>query len=769
MNKANTAIKKYLQVIGLKVLNIKVSNSNIKALVYVCIASCLLINQANAQPKIGLALGGGGAKGGAHIGVLSVLERERIPVDYIAGTSIGSLIGALYALGYNAEEIKETMLSIPWDKGYSDTILRQNLPFRIKQRGKFNLPLNLGYSQGEVKTPSGLLYGQSASLLLRQTLGVLPSFSSFDDLPIPYRAIATNLSTNEAVTVASGDLLLASHASSNVPGILAPVHINGALLVDGGMTKNIPVDTVKEMGADHVIAIDIGDNLASSQDLTDTFSILGQLSSFLTVSSSTTQKVLLTSNDVLIRPEISELSTTDWSTFPLGIIKGRQAAEKMLDTLKRFSLSEDQYQRYRKQKQLKHAQLLKSLEEPISAVTIQNKSDVHEAYIRDQLALSIGGDTDANTLNAAIQRLYDTDEFQRVDVAIIGKGAAREVVVTSEAKAWGPNFLEFGLGWETNFTDVSSVNLDFAYMRKNLTKYGGEWRTELELGDETALSSELYLPLTSIRSFYSRTRYSFTSIDYHVASDSRLPLEVEQKTNKIMQGIGYNFSRNGYIELGALIEKGTLQDDFVLDKEIKFDSVGSYAAFGFDNLDSASFPTQGNRFLVKLTNRLEEADNQLVFTGDPTNFGGRSLTLDVEWKGALRIGSHSVVGKADFQRIYTKDENSSVHATRLGGFLNLSGLDSNILSGSHKAFSALIYQYNLRENLFGQNKIPLYLGLSAEAGNVWDEEDNIDLDDLLFGSSIYLGTDTGMGPVALGYGMTNEKDKSIYFYLGYNL
>ncbi|MFT7372704.1 MAG: NTE family protein [Oleiphilaceae bacterium] len=752
-----------------KALRAQTFYPKINVLICVCVLSCLFMSHTQARPTVGLALGGGGAKGTAHVGVLKVLERERVPVDYIAGTSIGSVVGALYALGYSADEIEKIMFSIPWDKAYSDIIPRQGLPFRIKQRGQFNLPLNIGYDQGEVKTPSGVLYGQSASLLLRQAFGNLPTFTSFDDLPIPYRAIATNLSTNKSVTLKSGDLLVAAQASSSVPGILAPIKYDDMLLVDGGITKNIPVDTVKGMGADHVIAIDISDNLARSQDLKDTFSILGQLSSFLTVTSTEEQKILLTDQDLLIRPELNQLSTTDWSTFHLGITRGEQAAEKVLSALKVFSMSETEYQAYRQQKKVKHEKLLTSLEQPISAIVIQNKSRVHEAFIRKQLALSEGQSLDAHELNAAVQRLYNTDEFQRIDASIFDDGTKRRVVVTSEDKSWGPTFLEFGIGWETNFTDKSSIDLDFAYMKRNLTDYGGEWRVQLELGNEASLKSELYLPLTRTRSFFSRTKYSFSTIDYSVGSDSNLPLSVEQNTHQVIQGLGYNFSQNGYFEFGGLIEKGILQDDFVLKNEVEFDALGSYVAFGFDNLDSASFPTHGKRFLVTLINRFEDVDNQLVFTGDLTDFGGRSLALEIEWKGALKIGNHSLVSKTDFIRVYTGEGNNSIQTTRLGGFLNLSGLDSNKLSGTHKAFSALIYQYNLRENLFGQNKLPLYLGFSVEAGNVWEFEADINVEDLLFGTSIYLGTDTPIGPAALGYGITNAKDKSIYFYLGYNL
>ncbi len=722
-----------------------------------------------ARPKIGLALGGGGAKGGAHIGVLKVLERERIPVDLIAGTSIGSMIGALYALGYGANEIEAIMLSVPWSEGYSDTIPRQNLPFRNKQRGQFNLPLNLGYENAELKTPSGFLYGQKASMLLRQAMGNLSTFSSFDDLPIPYRAIATNLSTNDSVRLSSGDLLTATRASSSVPGILAPIKYGDMLLVDGGITNNIPIDVVQSMGADNVIAIDIGDNLVGKHDLTSTFSILAQLSSFLTVASAEKQKILLTEGDIIIRPEIDHLSTTDWSTFSDGIIAGEKAAQHYISALQVLSLSEEEYQAYRQQKKHKHEQLLNQSQSPITEITIQNESLVNEAFIRKQLALPVNQNVDRRQLNQAIQRVYETDEFQRVDAEIVDNGSQRKLIVSSEGKSWGPNFLEFGLGWETNFTDKSAIDLDFAYMATNLTKYGGEWRTQLELGNETALNTELYFPLTSVRSFYSRGKYSFESIDLNVPSSFQLPLSLEQNNNRLIHGFGYNFTRNSFIELGAIAEKGQISNDALLNDKINYDAFGSYLSFGFDNLDSASFPTHGKRLVVRVTNRLEDVKNTSFFNGDLTQLGGRTLQLQVEWKGALKIGSHSIVTKTDFSRTYTDKQDSSVYISRLGGFLNLSGYDSNELSGPHKAFTALIYQYNLRENLFGQTKLPLYLGFSAEAGNIWGHQADIDLKDMIFGGSLYLGTDTVMGPVALGYGYNNENEQSVYFYLGYEL
>jgi NTE family protein len=732
---------------------------------------CLLVfaEYANARPKIGLVLGGGGAKGGAHLGVLKVLERENIPIDYIAGTSIGSMIGGFFALGYSAVEIVEKMQSINWEEGYSDTIPREALPYRMKQRDQFNFPLNIGHEGYSIKTPSGLLYGQKASMLLRDAFGNIAHFSSFDDLPIPYRAIATDLSTNAAVVLDKGDLLLSMRASSNVPGILAPVKFNGKLLVDGGMANNLPIDIVKNMGADIIIAIDIGDPLAKTEDLNDTFTIIGQLSSFLTVASTEKQKSLLTESDILIKPNIEHLSTTDWSKFAESIDEGEKAALAHLSFFKELSLPDIDYQYYLEDKQRANMSIRQRMAKPVTEIVLNNQSRVYPELILDSLSLDIGETLSESQLNNAIDKVYSLDEFQFVSIGLEEKGTGRALIFETQEKSWGPNFFEFGLGWETNFTDESSIDLDFAYTVINLTRYGGEWRSQLELGNEPALSSELYVPLTSLRSFFSRSVYSFESFNWAFGSTNTFPVTIEQDVHQIRQGLGWNFSRHGLLEMGALAELGFLDNDFLLAKAISYDSYGAYLTLGFDDLDSSVFPTEGKRFLVTLKQSIEDVDNANFTTGGASQLGADALQLNIEWKGALNLGSHAFVSKADFTRIYVDDGEESVHLTQLGGFLNLSGYNARALSGPNKLFGALIYQYNLRGGMFKKTQLPFYLGLSAEAGNVWSTADEINVDDLIFAGSVYLGTDTKMGPVALGYGFNEESQKSVYFYLGYKL
>lgn len=716
-----------------------------------------------------MALGGGGAKGGAHLGVLKVLEREHIPVDFIAGTSIGAMIGGFYALGYSAEDISETMLSISWEEGYSDTIPRQSLPYRLKQRDQFNVPLNIGHQGYLIKTPSGLLYGQKASMLLRDAFGNLASFDDFDQLPIPYRAVATDLSSNEAVILGRGDLLKSMRASANVPGVLAPVKYNGRLLVDGGMANNLPIDVVKKMGADIVIAIDIGDPLIETDKLLDTFTILGQLSSFLTVSSTLKQKALLTEQDILIQPDVAHLSTTDWSIFSEGINQGQKAAQQSIEKLRQLSLTPSAYQAYLRDKQQANVGIRQSMAKPIVEIELNNESKVHPDLIQEALSLNIGETLSESQINEAIGKVYSLDEFQYVGISLEEKGAGRKLIFDTQEKSWGPNFFEFGLGWETNFTDESSIDLDFAYTRTNLTEYGAQWRSQLELGNEPALSTEYYMPLTAKRGIFSRSIYEFSSINWALDSTDTLPVTIEQHLHQIRQGLGWNFSRHGILEVGLLAEMGYLANEYLLSEDISYDTYGAYFSFGYDDLDSSIFPTEGRRLVIALKKRHEDVSNVTLLSGGSSELGTDSLQLNVEWKGAFNLGSHAFVSKIDFTRMYLDKGEESVNIAQLGGFLNLSGYNARALTGPHKFFSALIYQYNLRGGMFKKTQLPFYLGVSAEAGNVWSQESEIDLDDLILAGSLYLGTNTRMGPIALGYGFNEENEKSVYFYLGYKL
>ena len=733
-----------------------------RSLLFVCLAALSSVIMAQERPKVGLVLSGGGAKGAAHIGVLKVLEANHIPVDYIAGTSIGAYVGGMYALGYSAAEIEAIMMNADWSRGYSDFVPRESLTFRDKQqRDQYNIPLALGYSDNEVKSPSGLLQGQTMSQLMRQSTDLVEQFGSFDDLAIPYRAVTTDLATSEAVVIDSGSIVFAMQASATVPGALQPAEYEGKLLVDGGIANNMPVDVVKAMGADIVIAVDIGSPLMVKAQLNSTLAVVGQLSNILTNASTERQKALLTDKDILIRPAISELSTTDFTIMPIALPLGEEAANAEVDKLRELAMPAAEFTAYMENKKRQSARWVSELARPVVNITVNNDSKVSESLIRDTLNLKLGEVITKEKLDDGINRIYALNKFERVNAEFNDTANGRELVITTQAKSWGPNYFQVGFNWENDFTLESAVTLDLAYSMTDLTVNGGEWRNEVQLGSERILATEFYQPLDRDQSFYSRTRYQYELDKWELFEGNVLALALEKATHSLELGIGYNYTHSGIIELGLIGEKGEISNDALLYEDFKFSSYGGYFKFGYDSLNSISFPTSGNRITFDMYFRDEEFNDD---EGSPSGF---TMQYEADWKGAIGLGNHALVGKVSLATV-DNDGYFTVHTSELGGFLNMSGYHRDALVGAHKVFGAFIYQYDLGRDALGMSDFPLYLGTSIEAGNVWFNRSDVSLDDLIYAGSLYIGTDTDWGPAAFGLGLTDDGEQAFYLFVGKN-
>ncbi|MBK6406498.1 MAG: patatin-like phospholipase family protein [Holophagales bacterium] len=274
---------------------------------------------APKRPRVGLALAGGGARGGALVGVLKVLEELRIPVDYVAGTSSGSLAGGLYAIGMPPEKMAEELRTIDWEAVFSDVRSRKDEAFRRKEDDpRYLIDVELGFAHGKVVVPSGLVAGQELGYHLRRMTWSAGSVRDFDRLPIPFRAVAADIETGEAVVLGSGDLARAIRASMAVPGFLKPVELEGRLLVDGGVASNLPVDVVRKMGADVIIAVDISMPLAKRDDLDGFLKVLGQTNNFLTRKNVEEQIGMLQGRDVLVTPDLEGIDTFDFPQVRRG-------------------------------------------------------------------------------------------------------------------------------------------------------------------------------------------------------------------------------------------------------------------------------------------------------------------------------------------------------------------------------------------------------------------------------------------------------------------
>ncbi len=241
-------------------------------------AAAVAATPEQRRPVIGLVLSGGGALGATHIGVLKVLEELNVPIDIVTGTSMGSIVGGLYALGLNAHELESVVNGVDWAKTFQDSPPRGSLPVRRKQEDYgFLLDLKLGIKDGALQLPAGLIQGQRLTLMLRELTVRAHNIKSFDDLPIRYRAVAADLETGQQVILGQGNLASAMRASMSVPGFLPPVEIDGRLLVDGGVANNLPVDVARAMGAEVLIVVDIPTILKKRDQLTTSLDIAGQM------------------------------------------------------------------------------------------------------------------------------------------------------------------------------------------------------------------------------------------------------------------------------------------------------------------------------------------------------------------------------------------------------------------------------------------------------------------------------------------------------------
>ncbi|MGH8721633.1 MAG: patatin-like phospholipase family protein, partial [Burkholderiales bacterium] len=299
------------------------------------------------RPRIGLVLSGGGARGLAHVGVLKALEELRIPVDAIAGTSMGAVVGGLYASGMTASEIDELMRGLDWSAAFRDRPARNTLNFRRKQDDReFLVRFPLGISGGDFRVPRGLIQGQRLTQLLRLETLPVAAVEDFDELPTPFRAVAADLETGARIVLASGDLTSAMRASMSAPGVFAPVEIDGRLLVDGGIVENLPVDVAKSMGVDIVIAVDVGFQPVGRKELTSALAVSNQAITIMMLRETGRQRSLLTGNDLLIAPAMPDLQSTDFAaaerTIGLGLAATRASAER----LAQLSLDDAQWQDY---------------------------------------------------------------------------------------------------------------------------------------------------------------------------------------------------------------------------------------------------------------------------------------------------------------------------------------------------------------------------------------------------------------------------------------
>jgi NTE family protein len=371
------------------------------------------------RPRICLVLSGGGARGMAHIGVLKVLEDLQIPIDCIAGTSMGAIVGGLYASGMTAKQIDTTMRSLDWQEAFRDAPPRRDLAFRRKQDDRnFLVRLPLGLKHGKLLLPKGLIQGQKLQETLRQLTLPFSNTTNFDLLPTPFRAVATDLETGNAVLMEKGDLAIAMRASMSAPGVFAPVELDGRLLVDGGLAENLPINVARAMHADVLIVSDVSFPLQGRTALDSALSISNQMLAILVRKDSDRQRATLGPQDILIEPNLGSATATDFSVPTNVIAGGAAAARDAVAKLSAYSVGDSAYREY-----LAHRAAREPGLPAIQFVRVDEDSKRYEETIMAEMQPLVGKPLDLNEVGRRITELYGLGNFETLDYTLVEQPA----------------------------------------------------------------------------------------------------------------------------------------------------------------------------------------------------------------------------------------------------------------------------------------------------------------------------------------------------------
>lgn len=717
--------------------------------------------QVQGRPCIALVLGGGGARGGAHIAVLRQLEAQQIPVDLIVGTSIGAFVGGLYAQGKTPAEIEQLLLQLPWSEGFRDRVDRDEVPARRKdQRDQFPINLDLGVGPEGLRVPKGILHGQAMAMLLQQSFGLVPELGSFDQLAIPFRAVATDLTNREAVVLNQGNLLHAVQASMSIPGVVQPMQLQNRLLVDGGVANNLPVSVAKALGAERVIAVSIDAPMLAGHELTSAMAVTEQLTNFLVAEAVSRQLSMLKATDVLIRPQLKTVGTLDFDKMPEAILAGEVAAKASRVALGALS-QPAAYPLWQQQRKVPPQQI------ELAAVTLENRTALADERILQRFGIPLAEPVSLQSLQQGIRRIYGLDTLERVSSTLQqGPDGLQRLLLKAEPKSWGPAYLNFRLQLEDDFENTHNYQLAAAHLWTGLSEYGASWQNAVALGTDKQLASTLYWPL-GLSSFFAELNAEQNHTIFALEDDSgRSSGELSQRELALRAAFGWEPADPLQVSIGVQRRDGRFRLPSVLAQQLPYDSLpylrqGSLWQVSYDTLDSRSFPSRGVRV---------EANWQR-FHDDYLNVRSRSETYGLQAQAATQWQSHILRGRVRFDRVDGPNDIVELDQFSLGGLLNLSGYPKNFLFGSEIQFGSLVYQYQWPESRLSLFKAPFYLGASLERGLVRQSRfsafRDVQVGDWVWAGSVFAGWDSPLGPLYLGYGQaeSDATERPYRFYL----
>jgi NTE family protein len=714
-----------------------------------------------ARPKIGLVLSGGGARGLTHVGVLKVLQELKVPVDYIAATSMGAIVGGLYASGMSPQVMERQLEDVSWPTLLSDSPARSDVSFRRKEfDAAFPLGLELGYRDGQVRTFKGALSGSNLELFLHELTRSVDRIDDFDHLPIPFRAVATNMVDGQQVIFDRGRLYQAMRASMSVPGMFAPVELDGRVLGDGGLVNNLPVDIVRAMGADIVIAVNIGTPLMTRDQLSSLVGYASQMLNILTEQNVRTQLGTLRPQDVLISPDLGELTFLDFTKGSEFVALGIKAAEEVRGRLKELAVTPVQYAAFEQGLAITAQALPRTLD----FVKVEGTVFANPRALEAQMETKPGEPFELKVLEKDLSRIYGRGDFEQIDYQLVGQGGKEGAVVNVTEKSWGPNFFRFGLLLSTDLQGDSTFNAMAGHRRVWLNSLGAQWTNEIILGSTRRYATEFYQPVSLSNTFYVSAYGLAQRAPENIFNGNVRVAEYDVLTQTAGLDFGLRIATEGDLRVGYKWFHQRGDPDIAENESTQYPIVKSTETGGrvlarWDSLDNPYFPRTGVRGFAEYFYGTQTITDGTI-TLDSNNASRMSGEVNVAF-AFDRKNFFNVAAKAGSIR---NETNTQLSDFSLGGFLQLSGLRTNQIAGNYMAFTRAVYYHEIMQlPVIGG---AVFAGGSIEAGNIWDSRSEASARDLITAGSLFVAANTWVGPFYFAYGRATGNQSTFYVFLG---
>ena len=706
---------------------------------------------STGRPRIGLVLGGGGAKGAAHVGVLRVLDELRVPVDCVVGTSMGALVGGAFASGTGAPELEQAILAIPWGDTIAFQGQRKRQPMRRKLAGvTFSNNLEFGLRGGGLAAPTGFINAQNIEQTIQYLVSRSRGVSDFDQLPIPYRAIATDMQTGEMVVLESGNLAQAMRASMAVPGVFAPVTIGGRILGDGGLSRNVPVDVARQTCADVVIAVAVPNPVPTPEELQSPITMVGRTIDVLIGANEKQQLDTLGPADVKIVIPLGDIGSASFDRVREAIPLGREAALAQREPLARYSLPEADYLAWRE-----------SVTRPergpvrLATVAVTGAERVNPDYVREVLALEPGDVVSERQVATRVDRVYALSDFETVRYALRGDPENPELEVRLREKATGPNVLRFDLGLYIGTDGNTAFSIVSDYSRNWINPRGGALHGALKLGRTSGLDASWYQPLDRRHEWFVEPGASLQRSleDFYSDGDAVARYDLRH---------GYGFLDAGRVfgttaELRAGVRSGMQWAqreiaDPALPAGVDEGYGGVALRYTHDSRDRNALARQGVLARVSYFEGMEG----LGAEHDYRRLEG-TATL------SLPVGEHVAHLRAAGGTSF--DTALPVHELfTLGGPISLPGLNLGELRGLSYWSAQASYLHKVADisALFGQ---ALFVGVALTAAEMNDRIDGV-LAEPIYSGALLVGGRTPLGPVTLSLAAASDGGWQVVFGLG---